>query len=243
MMLEVTEDQYIYPPRPKTAMPFEDVEFFAEIGWGWQYKVNDSRCLIKYLPDGSVELWNRHAERFRSYNLPDWLEDQLVATKKALGLVDGELHILDGGLLDQKHAAIKDTIVIWDILVRSGKHLLGTTCLERFNSIAVGTTDFKFSHESYEAPIKFGRNYDGSPNVFHLEWNPDGDLASAWQTVQNVNKPYTNGKPGCSDYSIKPILEGLVLKDGQGPLEMGMVERNNGSWMCRSRVTTGRHQF
>ena len=234
MQLKVDTTQYIFPPRPQTAMPFDDCCFFTEVGWGWQYKINDSRCLIKYLPDGNVELWNRHAERFRSYHCPDWLEDQLCLVRDHLGLSSTELHLLDGGLYDQKHAAIKDTICIWDILVRDGKHLLGTTYMERFEAVAVGTIPYNFSHDSYESPIKFGMSYSDAPNVFHLEWNPNGTPQAAWDAVHAVNTPFGE---------TSPLLEGMVFKNPEGRLEMGMREKNNEGWLCRTRVKTGRHPF
>lgn len=243
MQLKVETTQYIFPPRPQSAMPFEECCFFAEIGWGWQYKINDSRALVKYLPDGTVELWNRHAERFRSYHCPDWLEAQLLTVRDRLGLAADDLHILDGGLYDQKHAAVKNVICVWDILVHHGMNLLGTTYKERFDSIAKGVSPWNYSNEAYDAPIKFGMCYEGTPNVFHLEMNPGGTPQVAWETVHKVNAPFTVGKPGDANYSIKPILEGLVLKDEQGKLEMGMSEKNNGSWMCRTRIETGRHRF
>ncbi len=234
MQLKVETDQYIFPPRPKSAMPFDDCCFFAEVGWNWQYKINDSRCLIKYLPDGTVELWNRHAERFRSYTCPDWLESQLLATRDHLELASSELHILDGGLYDQKHAAVKDTICIWDILVKNGMHLLGTTYQERFNQIAKGTSPWNYSHESYNSPIQFGRNYPSTPNVFHLEMNPGGSPQAAWDIVHEVNAPFDENSP---------LLEGMVFKNPNGKLEMGMREKNNETWLCRTRVKTGRHPF
>ena len=215
-------------------MPFEECCFFAEIGWNWQYKINDSRTLIKYLPNGTVELWNRHAERFRSYHTPEWLEDQLLQTRDHLGLSSSELHILDGGLFDQKHSAIKDTICIWDILVKNGEHLLGSKYSTRFNMIAKGTTPYSFSHETYEAPIKFGIGYPNAENVFHLEMNPGGTPQAAWETVHKVNAPFGENSP---------LLEGMVFKNSDGLLEMGMSEKNNSSWLCRTRVKTGRHPF
>jgi hypothetical protein len=234
MKLQVNTTQYIFPPRPQTAMPFADIVFFTEVGWGWQYKINDSRCLIKYLPNGTVELWNRHAERFRSYTTPTWLEDQLLRTRHELGLDSDQLHILDGGLYDQKHAAIKDTICIWDILVQNGLHLLGTKYKERFDTIAKGTTPYMFSHPSYEVPAKFGSSYDAAPNVFHLEWCPGGTPQTAWDFVHTVNAPFDENSP---------LLEGMVFKDPDGILEMGLSEKNNESWLCRTRVKTGRHPF
>lgn len=233
MQLRVDSDQYIFPPRPQTAMPFGDAAFFTEVGWGWQYKVNDSRCLVKFC-GGGVELWNRHGERFRSYTCPDWLRYQLLDVRDLLGLSRSEVSILDGGLLDQKHAAIKDTVVIWDILVRDGVHLLGDEYLCRFESIAVGEVAFCYSNELYEAPVRFGRCYGDCSNVFHLEWCPDGSPKACWDRVQVINSPFGENSP---------LIEGMVFKDPVGRLEMGLREKNNENWLCRTRVKTGRHPF
>lgn len=245
MKLKADPDTYIFPPRPNTAVPFEEAAFFAEVDWIWQYKVNDTRMMVKYLPDWAdtdtqgIELWTRHAERPRSYHLPDWLAVQLKSVAHTIGLAPGELHLLDGGLMDAKHSAIKDTLVIWDILVRDGYQLLGTTYAERYDQIAIGTTPWCFSHDSYDKPVQFGMAYGEGPewaNVFHLINNPDPTPQESWTVVNNVNKPYIALGQG-------PLLEGMVFKDPDGRLEMGLKEKNNAEWQCRCRVQTGRHLF
>jgi hypothetical protein len=205
--------------------------------------------MIKYLPDGHIELWNRHGERFRSYTAPEWLLEQLDQARETLGLQAGELHLLDGGLIDQKHAAIKDTIAIWDILVQNGEQLLGTTYAERYplitgqrRRILEGTeaTDWYYSHETH-GPISLGIAL--TQNILVPRNIPDTEWDKAWDTVTTVNAPYTKGTPGSPNYEIKPLLEGLVLKDPHQPLKPGFRENNNDSWMMRSRVQTGRHLF
>jgi len=197
MKIKIKPEQYIYPPRPKTATVFEDSLWLAEYGWTWQYKVNDSRCLIKYISN-KVELWNRHGEKFRTYHTPESLTQQLIELRDKLGLDPDKIHILDGGLLDQKTKTIKDTIVIWDILVKDNYQLLGTTYSERFKTIAIGTCPWKYSHEKLTSPITFGKAY--SSNIFHLEINPQNSPRTAWETVQKTN---VDGI----------VLEGLVWKD------------------------------
>lgn len=238
--MKIKTDQYIFPPRPQTAIPRDDLETFATLDWIAQLKYNDSRCLVKYLPDGTIELWNRHAERFRTYTAPDSLIEELHEVAETLGLKLGKLHLLDGGLLDQKHVAIKDTIVIWDILVRDGEHLLGTTYQERYEmlrSTPYGDRYQKWTFDDFNLGIKFTTNIFMPENYDHEDWN------KLWTLVDEINAPYTHGKPGDPDYEIKPIIEGIVLKDPEGTLSLGFKERNNEDWMVRSRVQTGRHRF
>lgn len=238
--MKVKPTQYIFPPRPTEAMPREATEILGEYGWIAQLKYNDSRCLIKYLPGGEIQLWNRHGERFRDYTAPEWLLEQLDNLRKELGLDKNNYHLLDGGLLDKKHKAIKDTITIWDILVKDGKHLLGTTYQERYNSIA----------EAAETPWywethKLGLTWDKT-NTSHIllpeNW-PYQTWISLWEMIDIINDPFTIGKPTDTNYKISPLVEGLVFKNPNGELGMGIREKNNSDWIMRSRVQTGRHLF
>jgi hypothetical protein len=240
--IQANPNQYIYPPRSQDCIPRNQTDIFKSLNWIAQYKYNDSHCLVKYCPNGNIELWNRHAERFRSYNLPDHLQTQLANIGERLGHQPGHLTILDGGLLDQKHRAIKDTIVIWDMLVINGQHLIGTTYQNRYDRLAqissLETWDYK--HASH-APVSFGQLL--TTDVFMPNNIAAADWDTAWDLVYMVNQPFTTGKPNQPNYDCKPVLEGLVFKDPHGTLSMGFKEKNNDSWMIRSRVTTGRHQF
>lgn len=241
-MLTVKPDQYIFPPRSQDAIPRADTEIFKALGWVAQLKYNDSHALIKYCVDGEIQLWNRHAERFRTYMPPAELIDELRMIGERLGIQPGTVTILDGGLLHQKHQAIKDTLVLWDILVHNDKHLLGTTLDSRYVQLFAAATQNPWTYENpTHGTVEFGLCF--TPNVFiPRNWEPDA-WDDAWDLVNTVNAPYTTGTPNDPTYEIKPVLEGLVFKDPLGTLEMGFKEKNNDSWMMRSRVPTGRHAF
>lgn len=235
----IKPDQYIYPPRSADAIPRDQCEIFAAMGWLAQYKYNDTHILIKYCDNGTIEIWNRHAERIKSYHAPDWLIEELVE----IGLHEpGSTTILDGGLLDQKHAAIKDTIVIWDILVHNNEHLIGTNYQHRYNIIKTTATNqnWEYHHKSHQ-PIPFGLKITN--NIFIPNNWPAQLWDTAWDNIQTVNQPYTTGSPNSANYDCKPVLEGLIFKDPKGKLEFGFKPKNNDSWIIRSRVRTGRHQF
>lgn len=251
--MQVKTDQYIFPPRADQCIPKDDTDFLASMDWLAQFKYNDSRCIIKYTEHGDVELWNRHAERFRSYTPPDYLIEELHELREILCLQPDQISMLDGGLLDQKHQAIKDTIVIWDILVKNDEQLLGTTYLHRYNTLHdIAQRRFERGHTCnwlYEhgttPPIKFGTCFSNisQPNIFIPGNWPSNEWNEAWKIVEMVNAPFTKGKPGDTTYEIKPVLEGLVFKNPNGQLAMGYSEKNNSDWMIRSRVQTGRHRF
>ncbi len=244
----IDESTYIWPPRPTAAIPFADaVVLYADLDWIAQLKYNDTRLIIKLLPTGGIELWNRHAEQLRSYHAPDWLLNQLGRATACMGLEPGQYHMLDGGLLDQKHRAIKDTIVIWDILVQNGNHLLDTTYEDRHSRIHPGpdprhwdtkddTTwyweDALFDYEPFPFGTKLTDNIFVPRNINAAEW------AEAWDMIQRINQPFVEADP-----PVGPLLEGLVFKDPEGVLEMGWREQNNDAWSARSRVATGRHAF
>lgn len=236
--MQVQESHYLWPPRPTTAIPFKDAQIlYADLGWIGQLKYNDTRCLIKYCSDGTIELWNRHAEQMRSYIPPDWLKEELQQTKEILNLGEG-YHLLDGGLLDQKHSAIKDTIVVWDILVQDSQYLLDTTYQHRYGII----TNYCDTNKSWnsESHAWFYKNDPiGEKLTDHIlipRILEPKDWQKAWEMLTRINQPFLDTGNG-------PLLEGIVFKDLEGLLEMGWQEKNNSGWLARSRVTTGRHQF
>lgn len=227
--MKVTETHYIFPPRAEHCIPRNEVQPYFDLGWKAQIKYNDTRILIKYLPNEKVELWNRHGMRV-SYTPPDTLIAQLNSLRDKLGISD--LTILDGGLLDSKHQAIKDQIVVWDILVQNGEHLLGTTYEERFSrirAIGVGSHPYTPTHKRHPT-LDIGISL--TTDVFCPRWYDHTQYQQIWEIVQIANAPFPT-----------PVFEGCVLKDPTGQLQIGFKVKNNTSWQVKSRVTTGRHQF
>lgn len=158
MKLTVPNTQYIFPPRAENCTTKDQAAEFLKMGWIPQIKYNDTRCLIKILPDYNIQLWNRHGERIKNYNCPDWILEQIKNLAETLQLNPNEWHLLDGGLLDQKHRAIKDTIVIWDILVENSEHLIGTTYAHRYASVhtRISSLETYWYSNPHHDPIDFG---------------------------------------------------------------------------------------
>lgn len=229
----LTPKSYIYPPRADTAVPPPwlsptGTDLYRKLGWKAQLKYNDTHILLDYDGNELIDVYDRHAKRpqynFSNRTIAPHLQD--------LGRLINEhgdgRYLLDGGLLHSKHAALKDMIVIWDVLIKARQHLLGSTVQERHNwllSLLDGRTDeFELNGE------KIG--YLLNPRVLIPRFMGPDEWGSAWELLQRVNRSYDN-----------PLIEGLVYKDPRGLLKHGLKEKNNSDWMCRSRVRTGRHMF
>lgn len=232
------ETTYIYPPRPEQSLPPNETQLLADLKWIAQYKYNDTRIIIKLHKNNSTTIWNRHKQQL-NYNQPTELQEQLLQIHKQLGL--NKYHILDGGLIHNKHKAIKNTIVIWDILTQNNEHLLGTTYQERYNKIQGLTNGLAWVHNNKQLlNSSDDTNYTIGSQItkdifIPTCWEPN-NWTKCWSLINNINKPWVNN-------GNDPIIEGLMLKDPNGKLTQGLKEKNNSDWMIRSRIKTGRHNF
>lgn len=239
--MQIKTTQYIFPPRPKTCIPKSNISIMQTLNWEAQYKYNGVRILIKYLPsptgqvkDTPIQLWNRHGDRLWSYTIHEDLHQQLLNLSEHLQISTLETSILDGELIDSKHKALKDTIAIWDILVKNSKHLIGTTYKERYDMITPTNNNYTFKapHGNFTIGKKYSKDILRPENYNHKHWN------NMWDLVDNINKPYKT-KNG----TLAPLIEGLVFKNPHGTLEPGWNNNNNSDWQCRSRVKTNISQF
>lgn len=233
--MQINPQRYIYPPRPNGCTPRGEYDIFISFGWQAQLKFNDTRLLIKML-NGQITLWNRHGIELQYIPTPD-LQEQLGNLYQRLRQAHpgSDYFLLDGGLLHNKHRAIKDTIVIWDMLVCAGHYQLGSTYQHRYDQIWALVTDEPYQFQQEDKQFTLGRCISTDILVPENIPTPEG-WEEAWELVDAINEPYLAAGNG-------PLIEGLVFKDLQGQLELGLKEKNNQSWSARSRVTTARHAF
>lgn len=229
--MQANPNRYIYPPRPATTVPPTALAEFSNLYPWAQLKYNGARCLLKHLPaqgdePARLQLWNRHGQRFKTYTPPDHLLAQIHNFIHALGLPPTGYHLFDGELIDFKHRSIRDTLAIWDLLVRNDTHLIGTTYQERYQLLQAPTQQLTYYH--HNEPM--GNFLPGSPDLIIPLNYPSPRWAEAWELIGRINAPYT-----------QPLIEGLVLKQPEGKLSHGFNANNNGDWMLRSRLHTARH--
>jgi len=239
--------RYVYPPRASTALPYGDdgegLALLAQRGWLAQLKYNDTHVLLDYDGANFIKAWDRH-HKMPVYDFENLRADLDQLGQKLVHWGGGTgRYLLDGGLLHSKHAAIKHMLVIWDVLIKDDVAQLGTTYSERYQDLSLLVTPAPDSSEQTRYVFK-GHDLGAliTPRVFRPDNYLPGPVRDgkagiaewqrAWAIVQDINQGYDH-----------PLLEGLMLKDPRGRLRPGFVEKNNGDWMTRSRVKTGRHLF
>jgi hypothetical protein len=87
----------------------------------------------------------------------------------------------------------------------------------------------------YYKQFIFGKKI--TDNIFVADLYYGVDHQMLWDMVAEVNAPFTVGN------EVKPLIEGIVIKNPHAQLEMGYKEKNNTDWIVKSRVKTGRHRF
>ena len=234
------KQRYIFPPRPlHDAVPFSEVQMYSTYGWVAQTKFNDKRTEIS-VSGNDVEIFNRHKSKHKTFTLtPELKTEILTVLRDVLGLDISDWSYLDGGLLDGKNKLISGLLVIWDILVRDGDWLLGTTYGERYQwlldkAVAAGGKPFIVTINGQE--FDFGVRL--SDHIFLPRISED--FNSVWEFTQAVNKAAGWSTEGGGE----PVLEGIITKNPKGVLKPDLGrEANNCDWSARSRVRTGRSRF
>jgi hypothetical protein len=236
MLFTVKPNQYIFPPRAANAIPRDQTDFLGEAGWTAQIKFNDTRLIIKYCIGGKIELWNRHEELIKGYTTPPSMLKQLQDLGTGLGLDKDKVSMVDGGLLHNKHSAIKATIVVWDILVKNNKYLIGTEYQDRYEILRPKETGdpllIQYVYRDYWEFEGLHLGIKLTDDIFIPENWPYEKWDELWDLIKTVNTPYDH-----------PLLEGLFFKDPHGELQIAHRPKNNEDWNMRSRVKTGRHLF
>ena len=231
--MHLASSRYIYPPRPmKEAVPFDSVDMYKRAGWIAQLKYNDKRTVFS-VEGNQAEISSRHRGPHKTYTLSDALRAEIVEAAEKFGLDLDKWNYLDGGLLHGKHRIMKDTLVIWDILVRDNDWLLDTTYKERYDSLVVSSDPFMVDVNGTE--FDFGIKITENIFVPRL-WD---NYQDAWEYVKTVNEAagWAEGEGG------ECLLEGLFLKDPNGRLKPAVRENNNTDWQSRCRIRTGRSRF
>ena len=207
--------RYIYPPRPSSAMPYEDSDGYRGGGWKAQLKLNGTRNLIVFNPDGGVEFYNRHAAHHKAWTAPDWMVEEI---RERFCVKKGKWSIIDSELLHSKHTSVKDTLYVFDILVLDGRYLVGTSYEDRFAMLSEVCGRPTTEVAGFDGMVlEIGRGLWMATVIDEPKWD------AAWALSERIVG------------NEKPIIEGLVFKRAKAMLDFGHSAANNGLWMVRCR--------
>jgi ATP-dependent DNA ligase len=208
--------KYIYPPRPETKIAPESLPVFEEMDKFFaEPKLNGSSMQI-YFSDGAKEI--RLMTRHKTPIACKMDKEEL----KKLYHGPGEM-ILCGEYMnkskkDENGKTWNLKYVIWDIIMFHGRHLLGTTFLERYYILV----DL---YQAKQNTIKGGVLQPITENCFRTAIFFE-DLLKLYKKITAID-----------------MYEGLVLKRKDGKLENGTTAINNTRTQIKCRKSTKNYIF
>ena len=120
--------RYIFPPRPKNAIPSDELTFWDNNSLLGQPKLNGSNATI-YTNGEKHIVMNRHNQRLTNFRLTD---EEI----KSMYRGDGEWMVINGEYMnksksDENNKVFNHKFVIFDILTFDGEYLVGDTFEQR----------------------------------------------------------------------------------------------------------------
>ncbi len=232
-----SKPRYIYPPRSDSCVPFTESSHYADLKMIAQLKYNDTRNLVSY-GSGTHILWSRHKSPHKAFTPSDSLNSEIASLRSILGFSDDRWSYIDGGILDKKHHFIKQTMIVWDILVMNDEYLVDTTYESRYNMLASKCSEpyiVNVNGLTMDIGLKLTENII-VPRIINSDaWE------STWNAINELNAKL-GFIPG-EKSTCGPLIEGFMFKDMKAKLEYSSKQVNNSSWNVRCRIETGRHAF
>ena len=205
--------RYIYPPRPKNAIPSSDLNSYDNGTMLAQPKLDGSNCLI--FTDGkTVKVMNRHSQPITRFEIPT---EEILSLYKGSGgwtVINGEY--MNKSKRDETGNTFNHKFVIFDILVNDGDYLIGKTFDQRVKILdeMFGTIE---SEKQYL--------YSISVNVFRVKTYTER-LLDNFERLVRID-----------------MVEGLVMKRKNARLEIGNTELNNVNSQLKSRKPTKNYKY
>lgn len=148
--------KYLYPPRPKNAIPDTELNFWDNGSLVAQPKLNGSNCVI-FTNGQRFIVMNRHGQRLTNFQLND---QELKDLYRGSGwmILNGEY--LNKNKSDETGNSFNHKFVIFDILCYDGQYLLGKSFAERIELL-----DQLFGNNSCDKEYLFNI----SENIFRVK--------------------------------------------------------------------------
>ena len=124
--MKYTKWQYLFPPRPESAIPTAMLGYYENQGWLAQYKKNGTNTIIGISPDKQFHAMTRHKTEHKAWQLTEHIKSELLRL-----FPEKEWFVLCAEIMHSKTPTIKDTIYIHDMLVWKGEFMINSTFIER----------------------------------------------------------------------------------------------------------------
>jgi len=225
----------MYPPRPKLSIPPDKIQDYEDKGYVGQLKFNGTRTLVEIRPGGNISLWTRHREPHKAYALSQAMKTDLLDLYNH-NMDSTKTVVFDGELMHSKTKGLKDTLILFDILVCDSNYFIGMPMLQR-SLILDDVCGNPNKHET-----ETGRKIASQARIFFLDEKENVKfryLDRVWLAETfcfNLTDVYK------SRIDMEEI-EGLVLKKPMAPLDRGFSENNNGDWLIRCRKEHKNYAF
>lgn len=212
-MTNYSKYKYIYPPRPKNALPPKDLDFLDNGKYMVQPKLNGSNCTI-YTNGIEVYVMNRHNEKMSNFNIPEKEILNLHVIDKGKWIVlNGEY--LNKGTKDENGTKWVNKLILFDILVFNDQYLIG---------------------ETFKTRIELLENIYGRSLY-------NGYLYNISDHVKMVKTYESNFKNLFDELIKIDMYEGLVIKLKKAKLKRGNRVDNNSNTQAKSRKPTKNYKF
>lgn len=205
--------RYIFPPRPKNAVPKSELFSWDNGSMIAQPKLNGSNATIY---TNGIELFtmNRHGDRLTRVEIKS---GEILSLYKGTGgwsAFNGEY--MNKSKYDENKKLFNHKFVIFDILINDGDYLIGKTVEHRIRLL-----DEMFGKNECEKDYL----YSVSDNIYRVK-----------SYENNFNMIYDK-------FVEVDILEGLVLKRKNARLESSGSELNNTKMAIKCRKPTLNYKF
>lgn len=205
--------RYIYPPRPKNAIPSTELHSYDNGSMIAQPKLDGSNCLI--FTDGvQVKTMNRHGESMSRFEIT---KDEILSLYKGSGgwtVINGEY--MNKSKREDSGATFNHKFVIFDLLVVDGDYLVAKTFDQRIKML-----DDMFGVNDSDLPYLHGI----SENVYRVK-SFDKSFLERFDTLSRID-----------------MVEGLVMKRRNARLEIGNTELNNTKSQIKCRKATKNYKY
>jgi len=205
---------YIFPPRPKNAIPYSNITLWDNGQMIGQPKMNGSNCVI-FTDGSSYKVMGRHNQILSNFQLSKSELSEIYRPVNGGWLViNGEY--LNKNKLDENGSPFNHKLIIFDILVHESDHLVGSTFIDRIDLL-----DKLYGQDECEKNYL----YKYTDNIYRVK-SYKNDFERIFNDLTKID-----------------VIEGIVFKRKNARLELGTTENNNAKSMVKARKPTKNYRF